>query len=94
MIENATNTNDKAVYTHILQKKRLKNQTLNSDEFTCTALNTRATWHNRKDFALQDWQAEDHLMSILTGSDIFSPAKKDLKIIQAPVHVRHETLEA
>lgn len=67
---------------------------LNSDEFTCTALNTRATWHNRKDFALQDWQAEDHLMSILTGSDIFSPAKKDLKIIQAPVHVRHETLEA
>lgn len=32
-------------------------------------------------------------MSILTGSDIFSPAKKDLKKIQAPVHVRHETLE-
>lgn len=28
MIENATNTNDKAVYTHILQKKRLKNLTL------------------------------------------------------------------
>lgn len=28
MSENATNTNDKAVYTHILQKKCLKNQTL------------------------------------------------------------------